>query len=208
MPPSSVESRAAADGPDAIALAVAGATAAGRAAAARVVSHPDYLAVAAVAAILSLASLAAFGLTPRAAVAAFFVSVLTVLARIDLRERILPNRIVVPAAAVVAAAQCAFFPERAVEWLGAAALASLVLLLPLLVYPSGMGMGDVKLGLLLGAGLGLPVVTAIMIGFVLVVPVALFLIVRGGFAARKAAIPFGPFLAAGAVIVLFGGAIH
>jgi leader peptidase (prepilin peptidase) / N-methyltransferase len=138
----------------------------------------------------------------------FFVSVLTVLARIDLRERILPNRIVVPAAAIVAVAQSVIFPDRAVEWIGAAALASLVLLLPLLVYPSGMGMGDVKLGLLLGAGLGLPVISAIALGFVLVLPVALFLIARGGASARKTAIPFGPFLAAGAVIVLFGGALH
>ena len=208
MPPSSAEARAAADGPDAVALAIAGGSAVARAAAGRVARHRDHVAVVAVATVLSLASLSAFGLTPKAAVAMFFVSVLTVLARIDLRERVLPNRIVVPAAAIVAVAQSAIFPDRAVEWIGAAALASLVLLLPLLVYPSGMGMGDVKLGLLLGAGLGLPVISAIALGFVLVLPVALFLIARGGASARKTAIPFGPFLAAGAVIVLFGGALH
>ncbi len=152
---------------------------------------------------LALAAFAQFGVGARGAVAAFFVSVLAVLSRIDLERHILPNRIVVPAAAVVLAAQVAFFPDRAPEWVVASLGAALLLFLPLLVYPSGMGMGDVKLALLLGAALGQAVVSALILGFLFIGPVALFLLIRGGAAARKTAIPFGPFLSAGAVVTLF-----
>ena len=151
------------------------------------------------------ASLAVFGATPRAALAAFFASVLVVLARIDLRERILPNRIVLPATAIVLGAQIALEPARALEPVVAALVAAVVLLLPLVFYPAGMGMGDVKLGLLLGAGVGGSVLFAIALAFILVFPVALFVLVRRGRSARGTAIPFGPFLAAGALIVLFAG---
>ena len=156
-----------------------------------------------VAGALSLYAFAHFGIGARGVIAAFFVSVLTVLSRIDLERHILPNKIVLPAAAVVLAAQVAFFPDRALEWVLASLGAALALFLPLLVYPSGMGMGDVKLALLLGAGLGQAVVSGLVVGFVLVLPVALFLLVRGGAAARKTMIPFGPFLAAGAIVALF-----
>ncbi|HEX2110153.1 MAG TPA: A24 family peptidase [Gaiellaceae bacterium] len=153
----------------------------------------------------SLAALAFghFGFGARGVVAGFVVSVLTILSRIDLERRVLPNRIVLPAAGVVLAAQVAMFPDRALEWVIAPVGASLLLLLPLLVYPGGMGMGDVKLALLLGAALGYAVFTALLVGFVLVLPAALYLVARSGQAARGAAIPFGPFLAAGAVVALF-----
>lgn len=167
----------------------------------------ETLAVAASVAALSAFSLALFGLSARGFVTAFFVSVLAVLAKIDIKRRILPNAIVLPAAGLVVIAQIAFFPEQALEWIGAPIAAAILLLVPLLVYPNGMGMGDVKLGLLLGAGLGGSVFPAIMLGFVLVLPVALFVIARGGVAARKTAIPFGPFLAAGAIVVVFGGSL-
>jgi leader peptidase (prepilin peptidase)/N-methyltransferase len=157
----------------------------------------------AVAALLAGAAFAKAGIGPSGVVAAFFVATLTLLSAIDLRHRILPNRIVLPAAGAVLVAHVAIAPERALEWVLAALGASLLLFLPLLVYPSGMGMGDVKLALLLGAGLGGDVFVALALGFVLVVPVGIVLLVRGGAAARKTAIPFGPFLAAGAVAVLF-----
>jgi leader peptidase (prepilin peptidase) / N-methyltransferase len=160
-------------------------------------------ATAVVAGCLAVAALAHFGVEPRGVVAAFFVSILAVLSRIDFERHILPNRIVLPAAAAVLVTQIAFFPDRALEWTIASLGAALFLFLPLLVYPSGMGMGDVKLALLLGAALGQAVVTALVLGFLFVVPVALFLLVRGGAAARKTAIPFGPFLAAGSVVALF-----
>jgi leader peptidase (prepilin peptidase)/N-methyltransferase len=164
------------------------------------------LAVAAGAALaLSALAFARFGPGPRALVAAAVLSVLALLSAIDVERRVLPNRIVLPAAGIVFVAQMAFFPHRAAEWVLASIGAALVLLLPLLVYPAGMGLGDVKLALLLGASLGKSVVAALVLGAFSVVPVALYLLLRGGVQARKTAIPFGPFLAFGAAVVLLLG---
>ena len=77
---------------------------------------------------------------------------LVVLSAIDLDYRIVPNRIVLPAAAVVLVAHTLIDPS--VEWILAALGASVFLLIAALVYPEGIGMGDVKLALLLGAMLG------------------------------------------------------
>jgi leader peptidase (prepilin peptidase)/N-methyltransferase len=139
------------------------------------------------------------------AVAACFAVVLVVLAAIDLERRIIPNRIVVPAAMLILIAQIALNPDRALEWTAAALGAALFLFLPLLVYPNGMGMGDVKLALLLGVGLGWAIVPALVVGLLAAFVVALVVLARGGLAARKTALPFGPFLALGALVALFLG---
>jgi leader peptidase (prepilin peptidase)/N-methyltransferase len=131
--------------------------------------------------------------------------VLVVLAAIDLERRIIPNRIVVPAAVLVLVAQIALSPERTVEWTAAALGAALFLLVPLLFYPNGMGMGDVKLAALLGAGLGWAIVPALVVGLMAAFVAALVVLARGGLAARKTALPFGPFLALGALVALFAG---
>ena len=69
-------------------------------------------------------------------------------------------------------------------------------------------MGDVKLAFLLGVGLGRTVPVAVMIGMISALVPSVVLLARHGGAARKMAIPFGPFLALGGVIALFaGGAI-
>jgi leader peptidase (prepilin peptidase)/N-methyltransferase len=63
-------------------------------------------------------------------------------------------------------------------------------------------MGDVKLALLIGAALGWSVVTALFLGTLAAGLVAAVILARKGSAARKRAIPLGPFLAAGALVVL------
>lgn len=164
-----------------------------------------YVAVEVGTALLVAACFLAFGLSADAFVAAFFVSALVVLSAIDAERRILPDRIVLPAAAAVLAAQVALHPDRALEWVLAALGASLFLFLALLAYPKGMGMGDVKLCLLLGAMLGKAVVVALMLGMLAALVPAFVLVARHGAAARKMGIPFGPFLALGAVVALFLG---
>ena len=74
-----------------------------------------------------------------------------------------------------------------------------------LAYPKGMGMGDVKLALLLGAMLGRDVSVALMVGFIAALVPAAVLALRHGSKVRKMAIPFAPFLAFGAVVALFFG---
>jgi leader peptidase (prepilin peptidase)/N-methyltransferase len=110
---------------------------------------------------------------------------------------------VLPATAIVLVAQTLLFPSS--EWALAAFGASLFLFLAALAYPAGMGMGDVKLALLLGAMLGRTVPVAMMIGMIAALVPSVVLLVRHGTAARKMGIPFGPFLALGGTVALFAG---
>jgi len=145
----------------------------------------------------------AFGFSFEAAIACVFCWILVVVTRTDLEHHLIPNRIVIPGAVVVLAART--IDEPGAGWAVAALGAGLVLLVLALVYPGGMGMGDVKLALLLGAGLGAAVIVALLAGFVAAFVPALTLLIRHGSAARKRMIPLGPFLALGGVIALFAG---
>jgi leader peptidase (prepilin peptidase)/N-methyltransferase len=162
-----------------------------------------YPAVELVTAFLIAGCVLAFGLSAEAAVAAFFCAVLVAVSAIDLEHRIIPNRIVVPAAAIVLVARTVIDPSP--EWALGALAAGGFLFLAILVYPSGMGMGDVKLALLLGAMLGRTVGVALMFGMLAALVPAIVLMVRHGSAARKMALPFGPFLALGGLVALFAG---
>jgi leader peptidase (prepilin peptidase)/N-methyltransferase len=165
---------------------------------------PRYPLVELVTAVLVAGCVLAFGLTPDAAVAAFFCSALVAVSATDLEHRIVPNRVVVPAAVVVLLAQTALHPS--VEWLVAGLAASGFLFAFALAYPKGMGMGDVKLALLLGVMLGRTVGIALMFGMFAALVPSLVLVARHGTArARKMGIPFAPFLALGGVVALFFG---
>ena len=155
-------------------------------------------------AVLVAGCLLKFGLSGRAAVAAFFCAVLVAVTATDLTHRIVPNRIVLPAAALVLVAQTAVDPSP--EWALGALGASLFLFAAALAYPAGMGMGDVKLALLMGAALGRSVTVALLGGMIFALVPSIVLLARHGSAARKMGIPFAPFLALGSVLALFAGA--
>jgi leader peptidase (prepilin peptidase) / N-methyltransferase len=133
-----------------------------------------------------------------------FVALLIAVAAIDLEHRIVPNRLVVPAAVwgVLAAALVAT-PELP-ELLAAGAAAFLALLLAALAYPAGMGMGDVKLAGVMGLYLGLSVAPALFAAFLAGSLVGVGLLVRRG-GGRKLGVPFAPFLALGGLIGLLAG---
>jgi leader peptidase (prepilin peptidase) / N-methyltransferase len=145
----------------------------------------------------------AFGLSGKAVVSAFFCAVLVAISATDLTHRIVPNRIVLPAALIVLAAQTALQPSP--EWAFGALGAAGFLFVAALAYPAGMGMGDVKLALLLGAMLGRLVPVGLMLGMLAALVPSIVLLARHGSAARKMGIPFAPFLALGAVVALFAG---
>jgi leader peptidase (prepilin peptidase)/N-methyltransferase len=147
--------------------------------------------------------LAAFGLSLRAAAAAIFCAALVVVTATDLAHRVVPNRVVLPAAAVVLALMTLAKPGP--EWAIAGAGAFLFMLAAALAYPRGMGMGDVKLALLMGVALGRAVPVALLLGMIAALLPAVVLLVRHGSKARKMAIPFAPFLALGSVVALFAG---
>jgi leader peptidase (prepilin peptidase)/N-methyltransferase len=162
-----------------------------------------YPAVELLTALLIAGSFLAFGWSGKSFVAAFFCATLVAISAIDISHRIVPNVIVLPAAAIVLAAMTALEPSA--EWALGAFGAAFFLFLAALAYPRGMGMGDVKLALLLGAMLGRTIPVGLMVGmFAALVPSAV-LFVRHGVAARKMKIPFAPFLSIGGVVGLFFG---
>ena len=164
---------------------------------------PMYPVVEAVTALLIVTCVAVYGPTADAALAAGFCAVLVVLSGIDWRHRIFPDRIVLPAAAIALLAHTAIDPS--VEWVAWSLVAAGGLFLVVLAYPKGLGLGDVKLALLLGAVLGAAVTVALMIGlFAALVPAAI-LVSRHGPSARKMAVPLVPFLSLGAVVALLVG---
>ena len=163
-----------------------------------------YPAVELATALLVAACVWKFGLTVHAAVAAFFCVVLVAVSAIDLEHRIVPNRIVLPAAAAVLVAQTA--RTLSPEWAIAALAASAFLFAAALAHPAGMGMGDVKLALLMGAALGRTVGVALMVGMLSALVPGIVLLARHGTKARKMGVPFAPFLALGSIVALFAGA--
>ena len=157
------------------------------------------------AALLAALCLVSYDADAHGFISAFTAAVLVVLAATDLQERLIPNRIVLPAAALVLVAELAFYSDRAAEWILSALGAALFLFIPAVIKRGAIGMGDVKLALLLGASLGFAVLPALTLGFLAMVPFALYMLVREGAAARKKYLPLGPFLAFGTIFVLLAG---
>ncbi len=134
-----------------------------------------------------------------------FAAILIAVAAIDLEHRVVPNRIVMPAAVFGVGVGAAVLTDELPELLIAGAGAFLVMLLIALAYPRGMGMGDVKLAGVIGLYLGVAVVPALLFGFLSGTLVGVAIMARHGVAARKQAVPFGPFLALGALAGLLAG---
>jgi leader peptidase (prepilin peptidase)/N-methyltransferase len=134
-----------------------------------------------------------------------FVTMLVAVTLTDLERRIIPNKVLIVGAAaalaIVAITDPSSLPERAI----AAVAAGGLLLAAALAYPRGMGLGDVKLAATMGLFLGRDVGPAILVALLAGSLVGLAMIARHGAAARKRAIPFGPFLAFGGVIGLLAG---
>jgi leader peptidase (prepilin peptidase) / N-methyltransferase len=133
-----------------------------------------------------------------------FVAVLIAVAGIDLEHRIVPNRILLPAAIWGLGAAVLVATPDLPELLIAGAAAFALLLAAAVAYPAGMGMGDVKLAGVMGLYLGLSVAPALFVAFAAGTIVGLAVIALGG-GDRKTAVPFAPFLAAGGLVALLAG---
>jgi leader peptidase (prepilin peptidase)/N-methyltransferase len=154
------------------------------------------------AAALAAAVLVRYGLGAPGLIAAFTAAVLVVLSVIDFDSYRLPDRIVLPSAALVLATRLASAPEHWRAWIGASLGAFACFLVLALVYPAGLGMGDVKLALLLGASLGGTLLPALLVGTLAAGAAGVVVLAREGRSARRRALPFGPFLAFGAITIL------
>jgi leader peptidase (prepilin peptidase)/N-methyltransferase len=125
---------------------------------------------------------------------------------IDLDHRIIPNRLMLIGAVLAPAIVLLTEPDAIAEHLIAAAAAGGFFLLAALAYPRGMGMGDVKLAAVLGLFLGRSVAPAVFLALTFGTLVGAAIIARkGAREGRKTAVPFGPFLAFGAVVALLAG---
>jgi leader peptidase (prepilin peptidase)/N-methyltransferase len=132
-------------------------------------------------------------------------ALLVIITLTDLERRLIPNAVLLVGAAVAVAlaavTDVASLPER----FAAAVAAGGFLFCIALAYPRGMGMGDVKLAAVMGLFLGRDVAPALLVGFGAGALVGLAMMARKGAAARKQAIPFGPFLALGGIVGLWYG---
>ncbi|MGV9556394.1 prepilin peptidase [Streptomyces sp. NPDC003522] len=175
---------------------------------------PGALRLPLVTALLCAGLALATGVRPELAVWLALTPVGVLLAAVDLRVRRLPDPLTLPLAATALAllGVAALLPEHAGDWttalLGSLALGAGYLVLHL-INPGGMGFGDVKLALGAGAALGWYGWAAVMLG-----TLAGFLsgalyggaLLLAGRAGRRTAIPFGPFLIAGAWAGVLAGA--
>ncbi len=168
---------------------------------------PRYPAIEALTAALAVAVVLARHSVHDLALGLVLVLVLVPVALIDLEHRIIPNKITLPAALAALGIGLATRPSGVPEQLIAGAAAGGFLLVFALVYPRGMGMGDVKLAAVLGLFLGRSAGVALMAGVVAATVVGAIIMARRGVEqGRKTAVPFGPFLAFGGVIALLFGA--
>jgi leader peptidase (prepilin peptidase) / N-methyltransferase len=134
------------------------------------------------------------------------VTALVPITLIDVDHRIIPNLITGPAAIAALVAVAALDTDFLVEALVAAVAGGGFFLVAAVLYPRGMGMGDVKLAGMLGLYLGRAVAPAILIALLSGVLVGAAIIARkGATEGRKTAVPFGPFLALGGMAAFFVG---
>lgn len=157
---------------------------------------------------VALAAIVAATAGSASAAALRALMVLTVIpcAVIDIESRVIPNRITGPAAALAVAVGTALDPGGELSRLAWTAGVAGFLLIAALVYPAGMGMGDVKLLVVIGLCLGRPVIVALFVALIFSLLTGVILATRLGVrGARKTALPFGPYLAAGGVLAALAG---
>lgn len=149
------------------------------------------------------ASFSEFGLSGKALLGAVFCPTLILLAAIDAKHRLLPNAIVFPATAAVGLIVAASAPGSFLTHLAAGAALGGFFFLFGTIFAGSLGMGDAKLGFLLGLALGKQTLGAALVAFAGLLVAALYVLATRGVSARKDAIPFGPFLALGGIVAFF-----
>ncbi len=149
-------------------------------------------------------------MSPELAVTALYCSVFIVLMIIDLEHRLIPNKIVYPAAVAALIINLPIISTflhqpGIVKCVIGGAIGFTFLLIPALINPGGMGFGDVKMAALIGLVTGFPLVLVALVmgvvsGGLVALVLLLFRIKR-----RKESIPFGPFLSLAAIATMLWG---
>ncbi len=167
---------------------------------------PRYPLVEALTAALCFGAVLAHSSAVGIALSVLLILLVVPAALIDLEVRLIPNRLTAAGAVLAIALGLALDPAGEPERLIAAAAAGGFLLLAALAHPGGMGMGDVKLAAVMGLCLGRAVAAAVLVALLAGVLVGMAVMARKGTReGRRTTIPFGPFLALGALIAVFAG---
>lgn len=169
---------------------------------------PRYPLVEAATGVLFVLVLARFGVTVELAAFLVAAAVALALTLIDLDTRRLPDVLtlgVVPVLVVLLAVASAVSGDWSAFWRGLAGAGALFAFYfgLLVIYPSGMGFGDVKFALSLGLAMGYIGWGALVVGafaaFLLGGVLSIVLLALGK-ATRKSGLPFGPWMALGAAV--------
>jgi prepilin signal peptidase PulO-like enzyme (type II secretory pathway) len=150
-------------------------------------------------------SFAEFGLHGRAILGAVFCPALILLGAIDAKHKLLPNDIILPATLAVGLILAASTPADFLSHLAAGAALGGFFFVFGTIFAGSLGMGDAKLGFLIGLALGSETLGATLVAFAGLLVAALYVLATRGTSARKDAIPFGPFLALGGILAFFLG---
>jgi prepilin signal peptidase PulO-like enzyme (type II secretory pathway) len=153
--------------------------------------------------VLVVASFSHFGFSGHALLGLVLCPSLVLLAAIDTKHKLLPNEIILPAVLTVGLIVAASTPGSFLSHLAAAAALGGFFFVFGTIFAGSLGMGDAKLGSLLGLALGSKVFGATIIAFAGLLVAALYVLATRGVSARKDAIPFGPFLALGGLVAFF-----
>ena len=153
---------------------------------------------------LFLATFCIYGLEWRTLDTLVFLSMLVTVTFIDIDRRIIPDKIVLPGAVLGLAASILLSPEHWWSFLVAGIGAAGFLFALGLLWPGGMGFGDVKLALFMGFVLGAGVIVALFAGFLVGGVVGVILLLSGA-KKRTDKVPFGPYLSLGAAAAALAG---
>jgi leader peptidase (prepilin peptidase) / N-methyltransferase len=145
-----------------------------------------------------------FGLSWALLIAWAFIVAMVAVAFIDYDHMIIPNKIVLPGAVIGLMASVAIHPQKWWVYVAGSLGAGAFMFLLAMLWPGGMGPGDVKMALFMGAVLGAYVVVALFAAFLLGSVVGVYMLVVQK-RSRKTQVPFGPYLALGAVLAVLVG---
>jgi prepilin signal peptidase PulO-like enzyme (type II secretory pathway) len=152
---------------------------------------------------LMIGSFVKFGFSGQALLGVVLCPTLVLLSAIDMKHRLLPNMIILPASLAIGLIVAASTPGDFLSHLAAGAALGGFFFLFGMIFAGSFGMGDAKLGFMLGLALGVKTLGAMLIAFAGLLLAALYVLASRGMTARKDAIPFGPFLALGGILAYF-----
>ena len=145
-----------------------------------------------------------FGVAWELLVAWFFIAAMVAVAFIDYDHMIIPTRIVLPGTVIGLVASIALHPQQWWVYLAGSLGAGAFMFALAMIWSGGMGPGDIRMALFMGAVLGKYVILALFFAFVLGGLVGGYLVLSKR-CSRKDKIPFGPYLALGSVLAVLAG---